>query len=102
MISWGLVGLDLSGFLGPVGLVRGMQQVRSMCAQFGYRWDACKHWPVLATGVTPGSLSCYKLACHYFSTLTEYFMYSHLPYFLYIATMLYCSEDEEYFDEDFF
>jgi hypothetical protein len=29
-------------------------------------------------------------------------MYSHLPYFLYIATMLYCSEDEEVFDEDFF
>jgi hypothetical protein len=37
-----------------------------------------------------------------FPTLTEYFMYSHLPYFLYIAAMLYCSEDEEYFDEDFF
>jgi hypothetical protein len=29
-------------------------------------------------------------------------MYSHLPYFLYIAAMLCCSEDEEYFDEDFF
>jgi hypothetical protein len=28
-------------------------------------------------------------------------MYSHLPYFLYIAAMLYCSEDEELFDEDF-
>jgi hypothetical protein len=38
---------------------------------------------------------------HYFSTLAEYFMYSHLPYFLYIAAMLYCPEDEEYFDEDF-
>jgi hypothetical protein len=25
-----------------------------------------------------------------------------LPYFLYIAAMLYYSEDEEYFDEDFF
>jgi hypothetical protein len=24
-----------------------------------------------------------------------------LPYFLYIAAMLCCSEDEEYFDEDF-
>jgi hypothetical protein len=55
-ISWGLVGLDLSGFLGPVGLVRGMQQVRSLCAQFGYRWDACECGSVLATGVTPGSL----------------------------------------------
>jgi hypothetical protein len=29
-------------------------------------------------------------------------MYSPLRYFLYIAVMLYCSEDEEYFDEDFF
>jgi hypothetical protein len=47
-------------------------------------------------------LSCYKLACHYFPTLAEYFMYSHLPYFLYITAMLCCSEDEEYFDEDFF
>jgi hypothetical protein len=37
-----------------------------------------------------------------FLTLVEYFMYSHLPYFLHIAAMLYCLEDEEYFDEDFF
>jgi hypothetical protein len=37
-----------------------------------------------------------------FPTLVEYFMYSHLTYFLYIAAMLYCSEDEEYFDEDLF
>jgi hypothetical protein len=29
-------------------------------------------------------------------------MYSHLPYSLYIAAMLCCSEDEEYVDEDFF
>jgi hypothetical protein len=29
-------------------------------------------------------------------------MYSHLPYFLYIAAMLCYSEDEEYVDEDFF
>jgi hypothetical protein len=35
-------------------------------------------------------------------TLAEYFMYSHLPYFLCIAVMLYYSGDEEYFDEDFF
>jgi hypothetical protein len=48
--------LDLSGFLGPVHLVRGMQQVRSLCAWFGYRWDACEHCSVLATGVTPRSL----------------------------------------------
>jgi hypothetical protein len=37
-----------------------------------------------------------------FSALAEYFMYSHLPYFLYIAAMLYSSEGEEFFDEDFF
>jgi hypothetical protein len=37
-----------------------------------------------------------------FPTLVEYFMYSHLTYFLYIAAMLYFSEDEEYFDEDLF
>jgi hypothetical protein len=55
-ISWDLDGLDLSGYLGPVGLVRGMQQVRSLCARFGYRWDACERWSVLAPGVTPGSL----------------------------------------------
>jgi hypothetical protein len=35
-----------------------------------------------------------------FPLLAKYFMYSHLPYFLYIAAILYCSEDEEYFDED--
>jgi hypothetical protein len=29
-------------------------------------------------------------------------MYLHLPYFLYIAAMLSYSEDEEFFDEDFF
>jgi hypothetical protein len=29
-------------------------------------------------------------------------MCSHLPYLLYIIAMLCCSEDEEYFDEDFF
>jgi hypothetical protein len=29
-------------------------------------------------------------------------MYSHFPYFLHIAAMICCSEDEEYFDEDFF
>jgi hypothetical protein len=29
-------------------------------------------------------------------------MYSDLSYFLYITIMLYCSEDEEFFDEDFF
>jgi hypothetical protein len=37
-----------------------------------------------------------------FPTLTEYFMYTHLPYFLHIAAMPCCSGDEEYFDEDFF
>jgi hypothetical protein len=48
--------LDLLGFLGPDDLVCGMPQVRSLCAWFGYRWDACEHWSVLAVGVTPGSL----------------------------------------------
>jgi hypothetical protein len=42
--------------LGLVGLVHGMQQVRSLCACFGYRWDACECWLILATGVTPMSL----------------------------------------------
>jgi hypothetical protein len=37
-----------------------------------------------------------------FPTLAEYFIYSHLLYFLYVAVMLCCSEDEEYVDEDFF
>jgi hypothetical protein len=37
-----------------------------------------------------------------FPTFAEYFMYSHLPYFLYIAAMLCSSEDEEYSDEDLF
>jgi hypothetical protein len=35
-------------------------------------------------------------------TLAEYFMYSHLPYSLYVAALLYISEDEEYVDEGFF
>jgi hypothetical protein len=48
------------------------------------------------------NLSCYKLACHYFLTFAEYFMYSHLPYFMYIADTLCCLEDKEFFDEDFF
>jgi hypothetical protein len=29
-------------------------------------------------------------------------MYSHLPYFFYIAAMLYYIEDEDFFDKDFF
>jgi hypothetical protein len=37
-----------------------------------------------------------------FSTLIEYFIYSHLPYFLHIAAMPCCSGDEVYFDEGFF
>jgi hypothetical protein len=50
-----LVGLDLPGS-SLVGLVHVMQQVRSLCAWFGYRWDACERWLVLATDVTPVSL----------------------------------------------
>jgi hypothetical protein len=38
--------------LGLVGLVLGMQQVRSLCAYFGYRWDACERWSFLAIGMT--------------------------------------------------
>jgi hypothetical protein len=56
MISWGLAGLDLSGFLGPVRLVCGTKQVRSMCARFCCRWDAFERWWILAIGVTPGSM----------------------------------------------
>jgi hypothetical protein len=37
-----------------------------------------------------------------FPTLAEYLMYSNLTYFMYIAAMLCCLEDEEYVDEDFF
>jgi hypothetical protein len=48
------------------------------------------------------SFSCYKPACHLFPTHAEYFMYSHLPYSLYIAAMFCYSEDDEYVDEDFF
>jgi hypothetical protein len=51
----GLVGLDLSG-LSLVSLFRGMQQVRSLWAWFGYRWDASERWSVLSTGMTPMSL----------------------------------------------
>jgi hypothetical protein len=47
--------LDLSGF-SLAGLVHDMQQVQSVCAWFGYRWDAYERWSVLAIGVTPVSL----------------------------------------------
>jgi hypothetical protein len=43
--------LDLSG-LSLVGLVQGMQQVQSLCAWFGYMWDASERWSILATSVT--------------------------------------------------
>jgi hypothetical protein len=55
MISLVLVGLGLPG-LSIVGLVQGIQQVRSLCAWFDYKWGACERWSVLATGVTPVSL----------------------------------------------
>jgi hypothetical protein len=42
--------------LSLVSLVQVMQQVRSLCAWFGYKWDACERWSVLATGVTRVSL----------------------------------------------
>jgi hypothetical protein len=34
------------------------------------------------------SLSCYKLACHHFPTLAEYFMYSHLLCFYFCCYAL--------------
>jgi hypothetical protein len=46
----GWFGLDL------VDLDYGMQQVQSLCAYFGYRWDAYERWSFVATGVTPMSL----------------------------------------------
>jgi hypothetical protein len=45
------------------------------------------------------SLSCYKLACHYFLHLPSTLCTDTCP-ISYI--LFYCSEDEEYFDEDFF
>jgi hypothetical protein len=47
------------------------------------------------------SFSCCKLAFHYFSTLAEYFMYSPLLCLSCFMDILCCSEDEEFFDEDF-
>jgi hypothetical protein len=32
-----------------------MKQVRSLCAYFGYKWDAYERWSFVATGVTPMS-----------------------------------------------
>jgi hypothetical protein len=49
----GLVGMAR---VGSSRLVHGMQQVRSLRACFGYRWDACERWSFLAIGVTPVSL----------------------------------------------
>jgi hypothetical protein len=37
-----------------------------------------------------------------FPIFAEYFMYSHLPYFVHIAAMLCYSEDEEFFNDDSF
>jgi hypothetical protein len=50
-----MVGLDLSGSSLAV-LARGMQEVQSLCAWFGYWWGACQCLLVLARGVTPVSL----------------------------------------------
>jgi hypothetical protein len=47
------------------------------------------------------SISCYKFACYYFLIFTEY-LCTHTCYFPCFAAMLYCLEDEEFFDEDFF
>jgi hypothetical protein len=55
---------------------------------------------VLSVGINHLVKSFLLQACmSLFPTLAEYFMYSHLPYFLHIAAMPCCSRDEEYFDE---
>jgi hypothetical protein len=46
------------------------------------------------------SLSCYKIACHYFLHLLST-LCTNTCYFTYFAVMLCCSEDKEFFDEDF-
>jgi hypothetical protein len=45
------------------------------------------------------SLSCYKLACHYFLHLLSTLCTHTCPI---SCILLCCSEDEEYFNEDFF
>jgi hypothetical protein len=72
--------------------------IGGMPVSVGHLWSRC----FLCELTSWLSFSCYKPACHLFPTLAEYFMYSHLPYFLYIVAMLCYSEDEEYVDEDFF
>jgi hypothetical protein len=44
-------------------------------------------------------LSCYKLACHYFLHLLSTLCTHTCPIF---CILLRCSEEGEYFDEDFF
>jgi hypothetical protein len=47
-----MVGLSL-----VVGLMSCSRcEARGHSSLFGYRWDACERWSVLATGVTPMSL----------------------------------------------
>jgi hypothetical protein len=47
------------------------------------------------------SLSCSKIACHYFPTLGVLYVFR-LAISPIFAAILYYSEDEEFFDEDFF
>jgi hypothetical protein len=42
-------------------------------------------------------LDCGSACMSLFPTLAEYFMYSHLSYFLYIPSLICCLEDEEFF-----
>jgi hypothetical protein len=49
------------GWVGSVGFdsswsISGYAEVRSLCAWFGYRWNACERWSVLATRVPHVSL----------------------------------------------
>jgi hypothetical protein len=49
-----LVGVWLGRF--RLGLFHVMQQVRSLCVCFGYKWDACERSSFFTIGVTPMSL----------------------------------------------
>jgi hypothetical protein len=46
------------------------------------------------------SLSCYRFVCHYFLYLLST-LCTHTCYFSSLVAMLCCSEDEEFFDEDY-
>jgi hypothetical protein len=63
------------------------------------------HEYLLCTGIVvvsasdPKDLSCYKLSCHYFLHLLSTLCTHNFPI---SCILLCCSEEGEYFDEDFF